>query len=110
MDEKNKKNEPTAQEERLNLAPPPKPFSHLKIAELVLCAVAVILGLLYLNTALVPLGALLVIYSAFFGAIPILRGVDAKKSGGGFVAFLPAICWGVLAVCVIAATVAYFVS
>ncbi len=108
IDDKNKGSGREEQDDRLNLAPPAKPFSRLKIIELALCAVAVLIGIVYLNTELIPLGTLLAIYSAFFSAIPILRGVDAKKSGGGFVAFLPAICWGVLAVCVIVATVAYF--
>jgi len=112
MENKNEKNNferDFVDDERLNMAPPPKPFTKMKIIEIIACLVAVILGLLYLNTSLIPLGVLLVVYCAFFSAIPILRGIDAKKSGGGFVAFLPAMCWGVLAVCLIAVTIAYFV-
>lgn len=96
-------------DEKLNFAPEVKPFSRIKIVELSLCAVAVILGLVYLNTELIDLGVLLIIYSCFFVAIPILRGIDVKKNGGGFVALLPALCWGFLSLCVIAATVAYFI-
>ena len=96
-------------DERLNFAPPPKPFSKFKIVELSLCALAVVFGLVYMYTDIVPLEVLLPVFCAFFTTVPILRYIDAKKSGGGFVALIPAMCWGLLAVCVIAATVLYFV-
>ncbi len=95
--------------EKLNIVPSAPPFSKLKIVELSACVAAVILGILYLKTELVSLGALLIVYSVFFAAIPMLRLIDAKKSGGGFAAYLTAILWGVLAVFVLTATVAYFV-
>ena len=109
MDNKNTNRVELQDDERLNMAPPPKPFTLLKIVELAVGAIAVILGLLYLNTSLIPLGALLPAYSVCFAAIPILRAADAKKTGGGFIAYLPAMCWGFLAVCVIGVTIAYFV-
>ena len=107
MDDKNKRL--FEDDERLNMAPPLKPISKLTIVELVLGVLAVILGIVYLKTDLIPLGVLLPLYSAFFTAIPILRAADAKKTGGGFVAYLSAMCWGFLAVCVIGVTIAYFV-
>lgn len=109
MDNKNKNGAPIPDDERLNMAPLPKAFTMQKIIEIAIGLVAVVLGLLYLKTGLIPLGVLLPLYAVFFSVIPILRASDAKKTGGGFIAYLPAMCWGFLAVCVIGVTIAYFV-
>ena len=97
-------------DERLNFAPPPKPFTPAKIVELALCALAVILGLVYINTDIISLGVLLPVFCVFFSTVPVLRWIDAKKSGAGFVSFIPAMCWGFLALCVIFVTILYFVA
>jgi len=83
----------------------------LKVAELVICLFAVVLGLVYLNTEWIPLAVLLPIYAAFFTAIPILRLTEAKQRGmKGLVPYLPALCSLLLAAAVIAACVVYFVK
>ncbi len=112
-DEKNKNFDDSAYSdelERLKIDPHVKPFTKFKIAELSLCAVAVILGLVYMYTELIPLGVLLPVYCVFFAVIPILRAVDVKRSGGNLISFLPAVCWGFLAVCMVVATIAYFLN
>ena len=97
--------------EKLNVAQNTRPFTKYKIAELILCAAAVILGLLYLytNPKLIPLSVLLPVYAAVFCAIVPLRWLDLKASGlkGGFAVFTTAV-WALLALAVVAATVVYF--
>ena len=99
--------------ERLNIAQNTKPFTRYKIAELILCGAAVILGLLYLytNPKLIPLSVLLPVYAAVFCAIVPLRWLDLKATGirGGFAVFTTAV-WALLALAVIAATIVYFRS
>ena len=96
---------------RLNVAQNVRPFTKYKIAELILCGAAVILGLLYLytNPKLIPLSVLLPVYAAVFCAIVPLRWMDLKASGikGGFAVFTTAV-WALLALAVVAATVVFF--
>ena len=98
--------------DRVTVAQNTRPFTKYKIAELILCAAAVILGLLYLYTdpKLIPLSVLLPVYSLVFCAIVPLRWKDLKASGltGGFAVFTTAV-WAFLALAVIAATAVYFV-
>ena len=97
--------------EKLNVAQNTRPFTKYKIAELILCAAAVILGLLYLytNPKLIPLSVLLPVYAVVFCAIVPLRWLDLKASGlkGGFAVFTTAV-WALLALAVVAATAVYF--
>ncbi len=97
--------------DRLNIAQNVKPFTKYKIAELILCAAAVILGLLYLYTdpKLISLNVLLPVYAAVFCALVPLRWLDLKANGikGAFAVFTTAV-WGVLALVVVAAAVIYF--
>ncbi|MBE6723862.1 MAG: host attachment protein [Ruminococcaceae bacterium] len=98
--------------DRLNIAQNTRPFTKYKVIELILCAAAVILGLLYLYTdpKLIPLSVLLPVYSAVFCAIVPLRWKDLRATGlgGGFAVFTTAV-WGFLALAVIAATAVYFI-
>ena len=61
--------------EGLNVVPGTKPFTRYKVAELILCLLAVILGLLYLYTdpKIVPLDVLMPAYAAIFWIIIPLR-------------------------------------
>lgn len=97
--------------DRLNIAQNVRPFTKYKIMELILCAAAVILGLLYLYTdpKLISLDILLPVYAAVFCALVPLRWMDLKANGvkGGFAVFTTAV-WGVLALVVVAAAVIYF--
>ena len=98
--------------DRLNIAQNTKPFTGYKIAELILCAAAVILGLLYLYTdpKWIPLSVLLPVYAAVFCAIVPLRWKDLKATGltGGFAVLTTAV-WALIALAVIAATAVYFI-
>ena len=98
--------------DRLNVAQNVKPFTKYKVIELILCAAAVVLGLLYLYTdpKLIPLSVLLPVYSVVFCAIVPLRWKDLKATGltGGFAVFTTAV-WGFLALAVVTVTAVYFV-
>lgn len=97
--------------DQLNIAQGVQPFTRYKVIELCVCALAVVLGLLYLYTDMVTLNVLLPLYSVFFCAIASLRYLDTRANGlKGFAAMLPVICWTILAIAVIAATVTYFVQ
>ena len=98
--------------DKLKLAQNVKPFTRYKVVELVLCALAVVLGLLYLYTdpKLVPLSVLLPVYTAVFCAIVPLRWKDMKTTGvTGKFAVLTVAVWTALALVVAAATAIYFV-
>lgn len=87
-----------------------KPFTKYRAAELILCGIAVILGLLYLYAdALIPLGVLLPLYCAGFFGITVLRYFDARETGsrGVFTALVIA-CWAALGIAMVIATVVYF--
>ncbi len=82
-----------------------------QIAELVICLVAVVLGILYLKWRLVPLSILLPLYTAGFAGITALRFCDLRAKGEKrFVAHIPAIGWIILTIAVLLATALYFVG
>ncbi len=78
--------------------------------ELGLLALAIILGVLYLYTDLIPLSVLLPVFSVIFTVIPVMRLIRNKKEGlTGFGSLLSVIGWLIMAVAVLVATVYYFV-
>ena len=98
--------------EGLNVVPGTKPFTRYKVAELILCLLAVILGLFYLYTdpKIVPLNVLMPAYAAIFWIIIPLRLKDAKVLGTkGAARFLSVVVWVILALAVTAATAVYFI-
>ena len=98
--------------EGLNVVPGTKPFTRYKVAELILCLLAVILGLLYLYTdpKIVPLDVLMPAYAAIFWIIIPLRLKDAKVLGTkGAARFLSGVVWVIRALAVTAATAVYFI-
>lgn len=98
--------------EGLNVVPGTKPFTRYKVAELILCLLAVILGLLYLYTdpKIVPLDVLMPAYAAIFWIIIPLRLKDAKALGTkGAARFFSVVVWVILALAVTAATAVYFI-
>ena len=98
--------------EGLNVVPGTKPFTRYKVAELILCLLAVILGLLYLYTdpKIVPLDVLMPAYAAIFWIIIPLRLKDANVLGTkGAARFLSVVVWVILALAVTAATAVYFI-
>ena len=52
-----------------------------RMAEIALCLVVVLVGVLYLYTDLVSLWLLLPVFLAVFIAIPVLRYLDERKRG-----------------------------
>ncbi|MBE6598552.1 MAG: hypothetical protein E7638_03820 [Ruminococcaceae bacterium] len=81
-----------------------------RVAELVICLVAVAAGLVYLNTDLIPLGVMLPFFSVMFAALPIISIIEARMNGIRGVAVLLSVIGRVLIELVlVAATVAYFV-
>ena len=94
---------------RLNMAG--RPFTRYRAAELVVCAIAVVLGLLYLKTDTISLGFLLLFYCFCFLAIPVLRWLEGKKLGPrGAVHWITIACWGFLAAAMIVVTAGYFMA
>ncbi len=109
---KNEKNTiPPEGNDRFDVVPNVRPFTKYRAAELAVCGVCVILGLLYLYAKVLSLSVLLPMYAVCFCMIPVLQYLDVKASGKtGFVNYLPSIFWGVISVAVIVAAVAYFVG
>ena len=111
MNEKNKHPAENPQPEKLTAAPGVTPFTRFKAMELIICGIAVILGLLYLYADFLSLSVLLPLYCAAFAAITVLRWLDARAAGShGFAALLPTVCWGILTIAVIVAACAYFLQ
>ena len=52
-----------------------------RIAEIALCLVVILVGVLYLYTDIVSLWLLLPVFLAVFIAIPVLRYLDERKRG-----------------------------
>ena len=97
------------EEEKLNPIPGLKPFTKFKWIEMGICLFAVIIGVLYLTTGIIPLYVLLPLYFVCFAAIPVLRYIDIKKSGEkGFASYLPFFMWVLMAALVLVATILYF--
>ncbi|MGN1345843.1 MAG: hypothetical protein ACI4V1_03605 [Eubacteriales bacterium] len=106
MSEKEKK-----PEETFRTVPNVRPFTKYRAAELAVCGFCVILGALYLYAHILSLSVLLPVYAVCFCALPVLQCLDVRAGGKkGFVNYLPALFWGVLALAVAAATVMYFVK
>ena len=97
--------------ESTNATPVPgvKPFTKYRLAEVILCALAVVGGLLYLYTSLMPISVLLPAYTVGLGVITALRYLDMKKSGGKGAAYLiPVAFSGLLTILIAVVTVMYF--
>ena len=79
-----------------------------RMAEIALCLVVVLVGVLYLYTDLVSLWLLLPVFLAVFIAIPVLRYLDERKRGIRGIALGLSVGIAALpAVVVIAAIMAY---
>ncbi|MGN1408905.1 MAG: hypothetical protein ACI4XJ_01890 [Eubacteriales bacterium] len=111
------------QGEKFNSAPGIKPFTKFRAVEMVLCAAAVVIGLLYLYTDAVTLSVLLPCYSVGMAVITVMRYFDMKATnstsantsantgadtGAGFIAKLPVIFSALLTVLVLVVTALYF--
>lgn len=85
--------------------------TRFRLAELVICLIAVVLGILYLYPKLIPLSVLLPLYAVFFLALAALRLWETKRTGQkGFAAYLPAIASLILAFAVLAAAILFFMG
>jgi len=80
-----------------------------RIAEIALCLVVVLAGVLYLYTDIISLWMLLPVFLAVFIAIPVLRYLDERKRGFKGIALGLSVGIAALpAVVVIVAMIAYF--
>ena len=104
-------------DDKFNSVPGIKPFTKFRAVEMVLCAAAVVIGLLYLYTDAVTLNVLLPCYSAGMAVITVMRYFDMKatnntststSTGVGFIAKLPVIFSALLTILVLVVTVLYF--
>lgn len=88
-----------------------RPFTRFRTAELIVCAVCIVIGLLYVYAHIIPLSVLMPIYAVCFAAIPVLQLLDLRESGKtGFVNYIGPAFWAFLALAVIAAAIVYFVK
>ncbi len=98
-----------SQDDLFRTVPNVRPFTKYRAAELAVCGVCVILGILYLYAKVLTLSVLLPVYAVCFCAIPVLQFLDVKASGRtGFVNYLPPIFWGIISIAVIIAAAVYF--
>lgn len=88
-----------------------RPFTKYRAAELAVCGICVILGILYLYAKVLTLSVVLPVYAVCFCVIPVLQFLDIKSSGRtGFVNYLSPIFWGIISIAVIVAAVVYYVG
>lgn len=100
-----------SQDDLFRTVPNVRPFTKYRAAELAVCGVCVILGILYLYAKVLTLSVVLPVYAVCFCVIPVLQFLDVKASGRtGFVNYLPPIFWGIISIAVIVATVVYYVG
>jgi len=98
-------------DDNFSVVPNVRPFTKYRAAEMAVCGVCIVFGILYLYAKVLSLSVLMPVYAVCFCAIPVLQYLDVKASGRtGLVNYLPAVFWGILSVAVIAATVIYFVG
>lgn len=96
-------------EDSFRTVPNVRPFTKYRAAEMAVCGVCVILGILYLYTEILSLLVLMPVYAVCFCVIPVLQYLDIRAGGRtGFINYLPVIFWGILSVAVLAAAVIYF--
>ncbi len=100
-------------ENQMNPTPNPNSLTGYKAAEMLLCAVAIILGLLYLYTDIITLDLLLPIFSFGMAVITLLRYLDTKVVGKrngktAKLSYLPTAFAAILTLFVIGATLVYF--
>ena len=108
-EKKQKPEEGLPPDDEFRVVPNVSPFTKYRAVELAVCGVCVILGILYLYANVLTLSVLMPVYAVCFCAIPVLQYMDVKASGKtGFVNYLPAIFWGILAIAVAVAAVVYF--
>ncbi len=97
------------QEDLFRTVPNVRPFTKFRAAELAVCGICVILGILYLYAKVLTLSVVLPVYAVCFCVIPVLQFLDIKSSGRtGFVNYLSPIFWGIISIAVIVATVVYY--
>lgn len=101
-----KRNDP-----EINTVPSVRPFTRYRAIEMGVCAVCIVLGVLYLYAGVLPLSVLMPCYAVGFCSIPILQYADLRAAGKrGIVNYIPVIFWGVISAIVIIATIYYFVG
>ena len=85
--------------------------SKYKTAELILCGVCVIVGVLYIYAKIIPLAVILPFFAASFTLLSIFAFMNLRKNRDrNFASYIPAICRALLSLLIIAATVIYFLK
>ena len=83
-------------------------FSKYRVAELCICAVALLVGCLYLWTHILPLGVVLPILFVCFAIVPICRFLEGRANGlSGIALWLPVLVMGLVADIVLVAWITY---
>ncbi len=83
-------------------------FTKYRAAELCICAVALLVGCLYLWAHILPLSVVLPIFFVCFAAVPIFRLGEGRANGlSGIALWLPVVAMGLVAVIVLVAWIAY---
>lgn len=79
-----------------------------RIIELILCAVALCTGALYLWVHILPLDAVLPILLLCFAAIPVCRYAEGRKNGfSGIALWMPVLAMSLVAFVVLIAWIAF---
>ena len=103
------KNAAYSDDERLNITGE-APVTPFKIAEMIVCFAAAVIGLLYVYKALIPLSVLLPLFTACFIAVTVLRILDIRKTKVKKLSqYITTAVLGVLAAAMVLTTVFYFV-
>ena len=78
MNDNNGKRDGLRDDERLNLAGV-EPITPYSIAELVICVIAAVVGLLYLYTDFVPTAVIMPLFTACFAGVTVMKLLHIKK-------------------------------
>ena len=82
-----------------------------KIISSLAAAGIIIAGCVYLYAGTAVMGTVLPVFCAMLIIMGISNALEAKKAGGGGLpSYIPAICFGVLAAAVAAATVVWYIK
>ena len=85
--------------------------SKYKTAELILCGVCVIVGVLYIYAKIIPLAVILPFFAASFTVLSIFAVMNLRKSRDrNFASYISVICRALLSLLIIAANVIYFLK
>lgn len=107
----NKSGKSQNEEEEKLFITQPRAHSKYKTAELILCGVCVIAGVLYIYAKIIPLAVILPFFAVSFTALSIFAFMNLQKNRDGrFASYISVICRALLSLLIIAANVIYFLK